>query len=251
MTERPILFSAQMVRAILAGQKVQTRRTVKPWQCKNAPLWSRLMRDGKEAFDWEELLSYGQDEDSGSWGFGYDDSGMGYVENDAWLSCPFGKPGDRLYVRESYYQRGHWEPVPGVKTKGGRMKWRFVATGEIRFDEPEQYRKGRHHKDPQTVAWHRRLARFMPRSASRILLEVKAVRVERLQDISEADARAEGVEPAGGFMTTSGLWTNYGSDGPSLRTPSGSFRSLWGAINGAESWAANPWVWVVEFERVQ
>lgn len=92
----------------------------------------------------------------------------------------------------------------------------------------------------------------MPRWASRILLEITAVRVERLQDISEADAIAEGVEPFRDFLPA-GHWKRYhdGATNGYVDCPIASYASLWTTINGAGSWAANPWVWVVEFKRVQ
>ena len=96
----------------------------------------------------------------------------------------------------------------------------------------------------------------MPRWASRITLEVTGVRVERLQDISEADARAEGAQvvpfyPDDGFPLSDG-WTHVGDDGKCVLYTSArdSFRALWESINGADSWASNPWVWVVSFKRV-
>jgi hypothetical protein len=77
------------------------------------------------------------------------------------------------------------------------------------------------------------------------------LRAERAQDISEDDAIAEGVEPCGGFMATSGCWTNYLDDGPAFDTARESFRSLWISINGVDSWNANPWVWVRDYKRVE
>lgn len=89
----------------------------------------------------------------------------------------------------------------------------------------------------------------MPRWASRILLEITAVRVERLKDISEADAKAEGVELADGFQE---LWKGYAKNHHDLmHSAAQSFASLWCSINGDGSWDANPWVWVIEFKRVE
>jgi hypothetical protein len=222
--ERPILFSGPMVCAILQGLKTQTRRIVKPqpreitvsgahleglWTCKGSIEYRVTPRTAKNIAE----------------------------------ACPYGQPGDRLWVRESYYQRGHWEPVSGVKTKSGRMKWRFVAADDvIQFDAPSEHRKGRHHRDPATVAWHRRLARFMPRAASRITLEVISVRAEPLQAISEEDARAEGVCA----VELPGALDDVPLDKPRER-----FGVLWSKINGPESWDANPWVWAVTFKRLE
>lgn len=156
--------------------------------------------------------------------------------------------GDRLYVREGYYQRGHWEPVEGVMTRGGRQKWAFVPADDVvLFEAPATFRTGRHSDDPATVEWHSRRARFMPRAPSRLTLLVHDVRVERLQAISEADAIAEGVRCLGednegdrcfdvpGVPDTFGEWA------------AGSFRSLWQHLHGADSWDANPWVVAVSF----
>lgn len=171
--ERPILFSGAMVRAILEGRKTQTRRVVKAI----GPDTRYVMTTGEIGLP------------AGVW------------REDGWLlpdigpkfKCPYGVPGDRLWVREEHYRFGHWEPVQGVRTKGGRQKWKFVAdTTEVLFDAPPSFRRGRHHKDPEIKAWHKRLGRFMPKSLARTWLEITGVRVERLQDISEADALAEG-----------------------------------------------------------
>jgi hypothetical protein len=164
---------------------------------------------------------------------------------------PYAKD-DRLWVRESYFQRGHWQPVEGVKTKGGRQKWAFVpADGQISFDAPAEYRKGRHTADPETVAWHKRLGRFMPRCASRLTLTVTDVRVERLQNISEADARAEGLQYQMDWLPQ---WR--GADQLPWRSefPRDAFRDLWDSINGnrkGASWTDNPWVVAISFAAAQ
>lgn len=237
--DRPILMSGPMVRAMLkdVDPKTQTRRIMKIQPASAQHVLSRCVSSTNK-----------KNEGRIRWVVPDGSAGSEY------FLCPYGQPGDRLWVRESYYQRGHWEPVPGVKTKSGRMKWRFVAAdGEIRFDAPSEYRKGRHHLDPATVAWHRRLARFMPRSASRITLEVTGVRVERLQDISEEDAKTEGVLP---------IFETYPSMGRDQRMTSGELMAdtpyraalalLWDEINGDRVlWKSNPWVWVIEFKGIE
>lgn len=213
MRERPIPFSAPMVRAILTGWKAQTRRACKARTQNQADIIAGAIMDDMA---------------------GKDD---GVHEGAAWqrFGCPYGQPGDRLWVREEHYRFGHWETVPGKTTKGGRLKWRFVAdSDEVLYAAPVIYRKGRHSKDPATRAWHKRLARFMPQTLSRITLEVVAVRVERLQDISRGDCMAEGCPfPNMAGQTDPVAW----------------YQELWESINGAGSWAANPWVWVVEFRN--
>jgi hypothetical protein len=237
--ELPVLFQRAMVRAILAGTKTQTRREVR-WRGLAPGLnlgFTGLVVDRYEGANCRPEWLLMSRRGDGAW---EDRSGL--------TPCPYGQAGDRLWVREEHYRFGHWEPVPDVKTKGGRMKWQFVAdTPDFLFEPPEAFRKGRHHRDPATPAWHKRLARFMPRAACRILLEVSAVRVERLQSISEADAIAEGIE-----RDTGEGWMDYLA--PELcgfGFPIASYASLWKSINGEGSWDANPWVWAVDFWRVK
>jgi len=149
--------------------------------------------------------------------------------------------GDRLYVREAYYQRGYWVPVLGARTKGNRQKWAFVPAGPVQFDAPDEYRLGRHHKDPGTVAWHKRMGRFMPRALSRMTLTVTEVRVQRLQMISEADAAQEGALLP---------WTGTaGSACDDTRTARGEFSALWDSLHTAPGtrWEDDPWVVAVSF----
>lgn len=198
MKERPILFSAPMVRALLAGTKTQTRRVVKP-----APQTVRNHRSAAWDGDPAELMK---------------------LLTTAGRRCPYGQPGDRLWCRET------WLTVNGDDT---------FYRADYLHDPAGDRAHG--------VAWKPSI--HMHRSRSRITLEVTGVRVERLQDISEADALAEGVTPlpGGDMWTAGGLY-----DGPlHAARPQWAYRRLWEQINGPESWAANPWVWVVEFRRLE
>ena len=252
MKERPILFSAPMVRALLNGSKTQTRRVVKPqpannWVFETPPVLGKITSAHSKRGRFGVLLHRG--------------IGTKFPECDL-LPCPYGQPGDRLWVRQEHYRFGHWEPVPDVKTKGDRQKWKFVAdTEETLYEAPDKYRKGRHHKDSATPAWHKRLARFMPRRLSVIDLEITAVRVERLQDISELDALNEGITSVRSFEWDSQHFPKWrsqfddaitsGRKPPVGPLPSEHYRALWESINGPGSWDANPWVWVVEFKKLE
>jgi hypothetical protein len=206
-----------MVRALIDGRKTQTRRALNP-------------------------QPYQLESRSGYWNASGAVGGR-IVTSDRALLDLYRKPepGDRLYVGERYYQLSHWEPVEGQLSKGGRQKWAFTPdTDQILFDAPagETVRLGRHHKDASTVAWHKRLGRFMAKKHSRLTLIVTDVRVERLQDISEADAIAEGVERA---PKNDGWWKSQTS-GQLCPTARDAYGDLWNSINGAGAWEANPWV---------
>lgn len=206
--ERPILFQAPMVKAILAGKKTQTRRIVKivdPWQ-ESAPR--------------EKLLMSTEFQEPGLARFTTIDARRMFC-----VKCPYGKPGDRLWVRETHWRLGKW--VKNGFTETGRQRWTFKATRGtfVRF-VPEKSR--------EEHGWHKRPSIFMPRWASRITLEITGVRVERLQDISIDDCGAEGLSQSdslGGCLVED-------------------YCNLWESINGRDSWDANPWVWVVEFTAV-
>ena len=199
MKERPILFSGQMVRAILEGRKTQTRRIVKPQPTKDyvtlMPLSGELVGVTKHG---------------------------GPIDNRGWLHCPYGKPGDRLWVRETH---AWYDPAQTVYYKASETDWTYL---------------------PWRPSIH------MPRWASRINLEVVSVRVERLQDISEEDAMSEGIESweERGVDDAQDYYRDYVTGGH-VYNAKDSFRSLWQSINGPGSWEANPWVWVVEFKRIE
>lgn len=162
-------------------------------------------------------------------------------QNAEWLfnnkTCPYGQPDDVLWVRENF-------AVAGART-------RYIADYDW---TDEEKRLG------ETAKWKPSI--YMPKDACRIFLKVVSVRVERLQDISEADAKAEGIcivdnEPVlyNNYLhnTKNAMWPGYGSISKTygFTNPKDSFHSLWESINGIESWAINPWVWVVEFEKIE
>lgn len=212
---RPILFSPAMSWAVIDGKKTQTRRFLNGSTEVKGPYNPDYLEAHKRSAGWKEI-------------------------------CPHGKIGDLLWVREEHYRFGHWREVPGVKTKTGKQKWAFIP------DEPDVlysmssplYRKSRHPETPEIPRWHKRLARFMPRALSRTMLEITEIRVERLHDISDDDAMAEGID-----YFYAGLFRDYLQNGDiGIDSARGSFQSLWEKINGPDSWAENPWVWVIGFK---
>lgn len=200
MAERPIPLRSHEVRAILAGTKTQTRRVVKqqPQRCERGVLMWTVSKYRKIGFQARD------------------------VHPDLHEFCPYGQPGDRLWVRETWAQ--HPQSASTVF---------YRATVEA---------------EPGFPVWDGpwRPSIHMPRSASRITLEITGVRVERLQDISEADALAEGIR----MQTTTG-WFSVAGLGGAGTTAKAAYALLWESINGPGSWDANPWVWVVEFKRLR
>lgn len=191
---RPILFSAPMIRALLAGTKTQTRRAVRPQpEC----------------------------------GF--------IVGSPGSPACPYGLTGDLLYVKESWRTAKSLDDLDGTNiadkclNAGYRKPWtpmQFEADG-YRCSNWRGFGSG----DEIATPGRYRHARFMPRWASRLTLRITDVRVQRLQEISNDDSIAEGIEDQ--------------------RAPRMQYCKLWESINGAGSWAANPWVWAISFEVIQ
>lgn len=238
MTERPILFSAPMVRALLAGTKAQTRRLVKlPHQ---NPL-------GK----WEPVQCGGPNGGRTRGGkIRPLQQAIGHSRTGEILLCPHGQPGDRLWVRETWAG----PLVDGEVAERYGFDWgdyrkpafcRYAADGGPR---PEFMDADGHLQQRWTSGIH------MFRWASRILLEVTDVRVERLQDISKADAIAAGIERSTSMGKLGAFqWCDYRLPQDAaewFNSPIHSYETLWDLINGAGAWAANPWVWAVSFHRV-
>ncbi len=208
MKERPILFSGAMVRAIRENRKTQTRRILKHQPIKG---------DVKPSLD------------EGVWSAQTERSVV------TEFSCPKGLTGDRLWVKETFQPL--WAAdEPGDWTTGRGYKIGYVATDGIQ-DWVD------HSEGEGELTQKCKPSIFMPRWASRITLEITAVRVERLQDISEADALAEGVDAdaVASFARVAGV----------TRPAGFAYRDLWESINGPGSWAKNPWVWVIEFREVR
>ncbi|MCF5283092.1 hypothetical protein GIW23_20825 [Pseudomonas syringae] len=201
--ERPILFSAPMVRAILSGRKKVTRRALK--------VQPHIDVSGNFCV--------------GGANYGQDIYGKPVTKHFVSSHCPYGQPGDRLWVREA------WQDDAQVNA---------IAPRELSHGEPIQYPAdgaSRQNGCSMITPGKTRPSIHMPRRVSRILLEINDVRGERLQDISEG--QAEGV--------------NLLRSAPDLDetlTAAQLFDCLWSSINSADSWNANPWVWVVELKPV-
>ena len=209
MTERPILMSAPMVRAILDDTKTQTRRVLKEWHPSGDPA-KRMPPDVEYLPDFTCYRA----------------------------EFPYGAPGDRLWVRETWQgpllDNDEWEEHCNDSPSELPLKFNTPAYCVYAADGGAA---------PEFMTMDEELVRrwrpsiHMPRWASRILLEVTSVRVERLQDISVADCIAEGI-PRGGPENPDGIECKE-------------YRALWEQINGPGSWEANPWVWVVQFRRIE
>lgn len=224
---RPILFSGLMVRAILDGCKTQTRRAVKPQPPEHIDELHGGQLSKRAPYDIE-------DEEQLVCGWGFQDDLGGFYK------FPYGSIGSRLWVRETFAI--HRDEMCDPKTEDDELI--FYRADEGCFHRmPSPYPPMEADYNPlKEIAsdlhpnW--RPSIFMPRWASRITLEITGVRVERLQGISEADAKAEGC-----------CERTY-REGRGHESAKLAFRQLWQSINGPDSWASNPWVWVIEFKRV-
>lgn len=243
MKERPILFSGAMVRALLDGSKTQTRRMLKP-----QPDFSIIKAEYQDPSLWEfrkRFMMYADDW-SGHEHAMYRKTERGDPDLPVYQHrSPFGEPGDRLWVRETFFAYGGWETR--FNAKKGRDEWHFVdmtrecdRVYQYAADHPDlPIATSRH--DGVTPAWWKRPAIHMPRHVSRTDLNMTGVRIERLNDCSQEDAEAEGIR----FLRDV-------PDADETLTPRQLFMCLWDSINEDRGlgWDINPWVWVVEFKRV-
>jgi hypothetical protein len=214
MKERPILFSTPMVQAILDGRKSQTRRIVKiPDLIKEPDRYYYLGNSNdldipRKAIPYDERVYH-------AWRLNNNNMPM-WVEH-----CPYGKVGDRLWVRET------WTKTM-VRDEEG---WFFVYKAD---------------GDDWAAPWKPSI--FMPKEASRIKLEITNIRVERVQDISEDDAIAEGIQTlCDPKISKTGSGERFYNEND---YPTDHYESLWESINGKGSWDLNPWVWVISFRRI-
>lgn len=223
MKSRPIPFSGPMAKAVVEGRKTQTRRV-----CKEMNRW--VQQDCREVRTvngkpWHALIG---------------------AERPMYeIARPYGSVGDQLWVREAWVAAASFDRDMPSKIPSSSPVF-YLADG----DAPASFNRGRY-----------RFARFMPRWASRITLEVTGVRVERLQSISQEDARTEGI-----FKLWPGGSFGWQPSHVGCATPAEAFRELWDSINGEPiipkpidgieqdpvfvDWDANPWVWVIDFKRL-
>jgi hypothetical protein len=209
MKTRPMLFSAPMVRALLDGSKTQTRRVMKNQPNEDWVPESYVELHGYNKFeelDPNKVIGWGPVDYTGENGY----------------KCQHGQPGSQLWVREAWRTVAEANSTPPRELTSAHRIW-------YEADQPQQPGAGK-----------LRPSMFMPRWASRLTLEITDIRVERLQDISEADAIAEGVQCSAleKIQARHGEWAKR------------AYRLLWEQINGAGSWSDNPWVWVYTVKKV-
>lgn len=196
MKERPILFHARSIKGILAGRKTQTRRIINPQPQANGGVGFTPIRPYRTSL--------------GQWNWVIAETGHGCRDP---FNCPYGVPGDRLWVKEAI-GKSHQYP-------DGTVDSYYVADDAMTVGDRWPWKRPRLN------------GMFCPRGLSRITLEVTGVRVERVQDISNEDALAEGI------------------DGLTLgQPPRIDFASLWNDTNGKGAWDRNDWCWVVDFKRI-
>lgn len=222
ITERPILFQTEMVQAILEDRKTQTRRKINP---QPNPEFFKLGGDYPphqvSCSESEAQYVFLRHPKTGRAVF-INDAPKIYGEN----GNPFGKPGDLLWVRETFAELEEWDSI------GSKIKYDYLADGR---DILVKYKPSIH----------------MPKTASRIWLMVEDVRVERLWEITEEDAITEGIKRE--VFPETGEYCYYFypckdlRDDSYLDCPIASFYSLWVSINGRNSWKANPWIWVIKY----
>lgn len=211
--ERPILYSAPMARAYFADMKTQTRRICNVTTDEPAEAWRQS--DSGDFYAVSRVATTA--------GLGVPVTGM--------IRCPYGQPGDRLWGRETHAFITCEPDEPGAFS--GKDRGIYSDYGE--WFKVSYFADGIEHDPPNF-----RPSIHMPRWASRMLAEVVSVRIERLQSISEADAKADGCEPR---------IVSHGP--PELSSYVLGYKDLWMQINGVQSWHDNPWVWVVEFKRCE
>lgn len=211
---RPILFNTEMVQALLDGRKTMTRRVIK-----------KLPNHWKES----GVNMYGEF-------LFYPDNEFELENFEPTFKCPYGEIGDLLYVRETYLPRRDLTETDTDSRKRRYCYYKATTPGAA-FDK--------NHFHDYSNRWKPSV--HMPRWASRLTLEITNVKVERLLDITEEDARLEGVKQ----LTNEPTYKNYIKEDTPCGTAKGSFKSLWQSINGKEGLESNPWVWVVEFKVIK
>jgi hypothetical protein len=237
----PILYSTPMVKSLSKFIKTVTRRTLKPQPNENgvsfmanAPLdWEQIYNEAWTPWKWET------------------EEGESISKN-----CPYGNIGDILWVKETFYAYGHWTTI----TENGKSTRKFYDLTHNNSKRHQYFAEWQPEKAAKfgELGWHKRPALFMPKVAARLFLLITDIRVERLQDITNEQAIKEGIAPmlqsSAQIIQQGRRYLDYTSKSKEIFHPGlsakQSFMSLWFSINGVDSWEANPYVWVIEFKRV-
>jgi hypothetical protein len=224
----PILYSTPMVKSLSKFIKTVTRRIIKPQP-------TALFLKHRNNFTGEVSIAFATNKT------------LNHT-----IYCPYGKIGDILWVKETFYAYGHWTTI----TENGKSRKKFHDLTKDNNYLHQYFAEWQPKKQAKfgELGWHKRPALFMPKIAARLFLMITDIRVERVQDITNEQAIKEGIE----VLSNEKLqipklvvaYKDYMNDTNYFQRPDYSFRSLWVSINGHESWEANPYVWVVQFLRV-
>ena len=256
--QTPILFSTPMVQAILDGRKLQTIRVVKPQpeeMHSNYPIPVNDFVKDLETLNAKGLCNI---------------SSRGATKGMAIPDCPYGQIGDLLWVRETT-KVGAWDHEENTVAFDYKASPELTKTPWVQFDDDEKFieltdklikKLDKLGIEPNvdeenecfTYKWEPGQSPFkwtpaihMPKAACRIWLEITDIKIERLKDISEEDAIAEGIYE----IEYKGISFNFSGGNPTgYAKPTGAFNALWESINGKDSWELNPWVWVITFKKV-
>ena len=233
----PMLFSPAMVEALLAGRKTETRRITK---LQSGTYFKKVQMPNPEFIGWQTNAAHGR--------------GPSQVHIGPQV-------GDLIWVKEAHYAYGYWRTIPDALTKAGKPKREFVrdaghciTKGELAAKSAIKFRPDNIDVLPQNLnmrpGWFKRSSLFMPKADSRLTLPVTGFGIERLQDIDEASAAAEGVERLASPTRQKYPFKIYGNRtiGDGCRSAKDSYKTLWDSINGFLAWHANPWVDVTKFD---
>lgn len=221
----PLLMQPSMVQAVINDSKTATRRLSGLDAVNDNPDKWEYVRfwDGHAKF-WEKHNAI----------------------HEIYIKCPYGNPGDVIWIRETYIAYGHWASITNPDTE--KKIWSFkdltLSEGKPYYylgqDHPFKLQTGR-----KNIGWYKRPAIFMPKEACRLFLETESIDCEMLQDITEADSFREGIT-----WNVGPVQGGYGArESTKHITPIGAFKDLWITINGEDSWNKNPWVWIVGFKK--
>jgi len=235
MRELPILYSFPMVEAIIAGRKKKTRRTRGLAAINKTPdIWVPRIFDNIDPAR-ESYGVYHYQNNQGGQRVGFDVGGDPFEGPSEYVDCPYGKKGDLLWTKETFTILDYWEESEAVQ-----IMYEDGSTRVVKLTQPEW---------DKFIKWQDKYARksslFMFKSLSRIWQQVEKVKIERVQDINEDEATAEGLQAFDDWSYIPGEAVMQPEEHHSAYSQ---FMRLWQSLNGPESWTKNPWVWVISFK---